>query len=57
MRVGSACHLYAGARRRGRSGRVVRTFGLDGWNGSCGHARFELVVGMNVGVVKTAVFV
>ena len=57
MRVGSACHLYAGAIRRGRSCRTVWTLGLLGWNGSLGHAVCELVELMNVGIVKRAVFV
>lgn len=57
MRVGSACHLYAGAIRRGRSGRTLRTLGLLGWNESLGHAICEPVESRNVGVVKTAVFV
>lgn len=36
MSVGNACHLYAGAIRRGRSVRTVVGEGFWGWNGSSG---------------------
>jgi hypothetical protein len=57
MSSGSAAHLYAGAIRRGRSGRTVSLSGLEGWKGSCGQEMVGLLVAINVGAVNAAVSV
>lgn len=56
MRLGRACHLYAGAIKRGRSGRSEVGLGLEGEKESCGHPLPELE-GLNVGDEKAAAFV
>lgn len=54
MRSGNAAHLYAGAIRRGRSGRTFVGAGLAGLKESSGHPGLESLEGLNVGVVKAA---
>ena len=43
--------------RRGRSGRTLVGEGLEGWKLSWGQANLASLVGIKVGVVKTAVLV
>lgn len=57
MSFGSACHLYAGAISRGRSGRTLVGEGSEGLNESCGHANSALFEAWKVGVVYAAVLV
>ena len=54
IKFGSASHLYAGAMRRGRSGRTEVTLGFSGLKGSSGHASAALLDGLKVGVVNAA---
>lgn len=46
--------MYAGAMRRGRSGRTLVTLGFVGLKGSCGHANAALLDGRKVGEVNAA---
>lgn len=57
MSAGRESHLYAGAIRRGRSGRTESTLGFFGWNGSLGQASEESASARKVGDVNAAVFV